>query len=1500
MKRGALIALLINLYFNAISQDLLFWGSAVPNEFYSLDLKTNSRNTIATGQNRITRIRVDQNLKQVFWSAQFLNKIQKADANFNGTNIVDVKTNISGVSTIAIDASNNRIYYHLNGGSEILSCDTLGLNTSTVINFGSPISILGIQVVNNELFWSEWSSANNKISKTSLPLGNNISTVYSTPELLFDIVVFPKDSSIYFTNRTGNKIQKINMDGTGLQTLITETNTTAIGTISGDYCNNVLYYVVNNRVSGTNGSKIKRTDLSGSSPITIVDTSFSFLAGIDALYEFNIGKENDFLGTDITICGDSIELNATVNGASYIWNTGETAAKIWVKQTGNYRVTVNLNNCSKFDTINVTLSPASSLNLGADTLLCFGDSIILGATTPNATYLWSDNSTNPTLKIKLPGLYWVDRTESACTSRDSIQVQFGANIQPSIGPDTNLCAGDSITLIANVSVPSATYLWNNNSTSSELKVKQSGIYSVTVTDNNCSKVDSVLVNFIIENFSFGNDTILQVGDSLVLSLNSPNATVLWSDNTNGQTLKVTATGIYWAEVTYGICINSDSIRVIFQRPNSNLISGIINNYSKVNSVGIGFCADTLLLKNPSSFQVGDQIVIAQMQGATASTTNGSIFGDVSNINSVGLHERTFINEIRGDTFIFFNKFINTYDENGSLQIVSFPKFANAIVTDTLTAKDWDGETGGILAFEATNSLILNADINTDGKGFRGGRAFAGTYTQNTSNCGKTDYFASKGNFNGGQKGEGISQLDSAKFYGRGHFSTAGGGGNSSNSGGAGGGNAGVGGSGGNEWFTCGAAAVGGIGGAAFDYASFPERTIMGGGAGSGDANDNLGSSGGNGGGIILIKTIEIIALNKRISSNGISAKNASNDGAGGGGAGGSILLDITNYNSPVTISVDGGNGGNNVDRISCFGTGGGGGSGIIKITGLPPSSVAYSIQTGSSGIITRSPGSCQQFNYGATSGQSGILLRNVQNIFGPTNSLGTFSINIGTDTTLCIGDSLNLDATTLNASYLWSNGVSDSAIVVKQAGKFSVIITINNCSYNDTINIDYFPLLSLKLGTDTTLCPNDTIVLDVTTLSGTYLWSDSSTGPNLSVGKEGLYWVEVINANGCSSRDSVNIQSIPALDNLFLGNDTTLCEGDFIDYDFTQPSYSYLWNDSTSAPTNTISSSGIYWLELTTTNGCLIRDSILIQYKNKPIAELGNDTAICFGEIISSTIQTASISYLWNTGGIDTFITVTSSGDYWLELLDNGCMSRDSINIIVKPTPSVNLGPDTTICTGDTLTLSQPSFTAIYLWNDSTIGNSIKAFQKNNYWLSFTVDGCSARDSIRIETFDTLGASFLPSSATICGDEEEVIQLNLPLLNSTYLWQDGNNNRDYIIADEGDYYVKITNTCGSRIDSIIVTEQCKCEVSVPNMFTPNNDLINDQFAPSISCTLEKYSIEIYSRWGEKVFNSSQQSATWDGTKKGKALKAGVYYYVLNYKAPNEKTHTIKGNILLNR
>ena len=133
-----------------------------------------------------------------------------------------------------------------------------------------------------------------------------------------------------------------------------------------------------------------------------------------------------------------------------------------------------------------------------------------------------------------------------------------------------------------------------------------------------------------------------------------------------------------------------------------------------------------------------------------------------------------------------------------------------------------------------------------------------------------------------------------------------------------------------------------------------------------------------------------------------------------------------------------------------------------------------------------------------------------------------------------------------------------------------------------------------------------------------------------------------------------------------------------------------------------------------------------------------------------------------------------------------------------------------------------------------------------------------------------------------------------------YTWQDGSNNSSYTVTDSGLYTVEIVNTCGSRTDSARVTKNCKCEVLVPTTFTPNNDLINDQFIANISCDLELYSMTIFNRWGEKVFESRQQKKGWDGTKNGRKLNSGTYFYVLNYKALNEGIQTVKGSILLTR
>lgn len=194
-----------------------------------------------------------------------------------------------------------------------------------------------------------------------------------------------------------------------------------------------------------------------------------------------------------------------------------------------------------------------------DTTVCNQSSLFIDKTTPNATYLWSDGSTNATLNITQSGVYWVDVTIENCTARDSIIVTF-MNFTGSGWADTTLCLGDS--LILNPTVPNASYFWHDNSTNSTFLVKQEGFYWVESTVDGCVMKDSINVYYnasaVVE---LGPDTILCFGEELKLDLPINNASFLWQDNSSDSVYQVTGSGKYWVEVKVDNCTSSDTIEV---------------------------------------------------------------------------------------------------------------------------------------------------------------------------------------------------------------------------------------------------------------------------------------------------------------------------------------------------------------------------------------------------------------------------------------------------------------------------------------------------------------------------------------------------------------------------------------------------------------------------------------------------------------------------------------------------------------------------------------------------------------------------------------------------------------------------------------------------------------------------------------------------------------------------------------------------------------------------
>jgi PKD repeat protein len=365
--------------------------------------------------------------------------------------------------------------------------------------------------------------------------------------------------------------------------------------------------------------------------------------------------------------------------------------------------------------------------------------------------------------------------------------------------------------------------------------------------------------------------------------------------------------------------------------NAQSISGIINAYARVTSIDT--CDMRFSVTDTAGFKKGMRVLIIQMNGATINSSNSLLYGTIESLNNVGKYEINVIDNIQNNNVYLHFYLKNQYNADAVIQIVSFPTYTDAIVTDTLRAKPWNGESGGIIAFEA-NNLTLNAPIDASGAGFRGGgvKAYA--------NCDAIENYSgyfytliTTDKTNGGPKGEGIAAMVLGKECGRGAQANGGGGGNNHKAGGGGGGHLVAGGIGGeqkhvNDLRNC----VGkfpGLEGRAINGLG-DERLIFGGGGGAGHNKESTNNKGGNGGGIVFIRTNSLKTNSKKISANGEDGNSSAADGGGGGGAAGTIVLLSNQNNGTINLEANGGNGGNTGSITEYdFGPGGGGAGGRI-------------------------------------------------------------------------------------------------------------------------------------------------------------------------------------------------------------------------------------------------------------------------------------------------------------------------------------------------------------------------------------------------------------------------------------------------------------------------------------------------------------------------------------------------------------------------------------------
>jgi len=472
-------------------------------------------------------------------------------------------------------------------------------------------------------------------------------------------------------------------------------------------------------------------------------------------------------------------------------------------------------------------------------------------------------------------------------------------------------------------------------------------------------------------------------------------------------------------------------------------------------------------------------------------------------------------------------------------------------------------------------------------------------------------------------------------------------------------------------------------------------------------------------------------------------------------------------------------------------------------------------------------------------------------------------INLGSDTTICIGTSLVLNpGFNVDYSYNWSTFGTTPTIIASAPGIYKVTVTnqLTGCKNIDSIKIITHPPFNINLGADQIRCQGTAAILNAGFFTGaSYIWSTGANTQTIPVTATGNYSVTVTNNNGCIAIDTIHVTINPS-PVVNLGPDHTVCAGNPVTLDAGFISGgSYSWSSGQSTQTIVALTSGDYIVTVTNTFSCMGKDTVHVTINPKPNVNLGPDKNICSGSTISLDAGNfTGANYLWSTSENTQIITVSATGTYTVIVTNSySCVGKDTINVTVNPKPNVNLGPDQNICSGNLVTLDAGSATGVtYYWSTNQNSQVINVASTGNYAVSVTntATGCVGIDSVFVSFFNNPVVNLGPDRSSCVGDS---VLLDAGYFTSaSYMWSSGVFTQSIYSHTSGDYAVTVTAAggCWER-DTIHVTFN---SVPVLNLGNDITSCLGDSVTIGGTCSGCSY------LWDISEINSATINVTTSG------------------------------------
>lgn len=311
--------------------------------------------------------------------------------------------------------------------------------------------------------------------------------------------------------------------------------------------------------------------------------------------------------------------------------------------------------------------------------------------------------------------------------------------------------------------------------------------------------------------------------------------------------------------------------------------------------------------------------------------------------------------------------------------------------------------------------------------------------------------------------------------------------------------------------------------------------------------------------------------------------------------------------------------------------------------------------------------------------------------------------------------------------------------------------------------------------------------------------------------------------------------------------------------------------------------------------------TINVQAKPDPKAS-GNDPA-CTGDTLRLSASDNGATYAWTgpNGFASTVqnpvinkLSMVNSGKYFVSLTTTlGCSNIDSVEVSLNITPVANAGSDVAICEGTSTTL-KGSGGNTFNWSPaisvSDPGNALTVAapaDTTSYILTVSNGICKGYDTVNVFVWKKPIANAGPDQKIYEGNATQLTGLAGGTGVSFY-WSPVNNINDNTILNpvvtptsDNTYTLNVSSTrgCGTATDDVFIRVYKK--ITIPNVFSPNGDGINDTWNILQLNTYPEARLSIFNRHGQKVYESIGYTSQWNGTFHGKPLPVGTYYYVIN-------------------